>query len=120
MSLGTRLFTMFNGKLVGTDEFGNKYYCSPKKKHDRHGRQRRWVMYNGMPEASKVPPEWHAWLHHTVDEPLTEEAAQAKPWQKRHLPNLTGTKGAYRPSGHDTLGGQRASTSGDYQAWEPN
>jgi len=111
---------MFNGSLVGTDEFGNKYYHSTKKKHERYGRERRWVMYRGIPEASKVPPEWHAWLHHTVKEPLTEAAAQAKTWQKPHLPNLTGTKGAYKPSGADSRGGNRAGTAGDYQAWDPS
>ena len=27
-TLGTRLFTLFFGKLVGEDDFGNKYYES--------------------------------------------------------------------------------------------
>ena len=119
MSLSTTLFTLFCGELVGTDEFGNKYYRNTKKRYERHGRERRWVVFKGSDEASKVPPEWHAWLHHTVKEPLTEQAAQAKEWQKIHLPNMTGTKTAYRPSGHDAVGGHRAAADGDYQAWTP-
>ena len=32
MSLSTTLFTLFYGELVGTDEFGNKYYRNTKKR----------------------------------------------------------------------------------------
>ena len=117
MSLGTWIYTMLNGDLVGTDEFGNNYYRGKGKK--LHGRERRWVVYQGRPEASKVPAEWHAWLHHTVQEPLTEEASKSRPWQQPHIPNLTGTANAYRPSGHEFKGGQRDAATGDYEAWSP-
>jgi len=105
---------MLNGDLVGTDEFGNHYYRGKGKK--LQGRERRWVIYQGEVEASKVPSEWHAWLHHTVAEPLTEEAAKSRSWQQ---PNLTGTAHAYRPAGHEFKGGQRAAATGDYEAWSP-
>ncbi|NQV57837.1 MAG: NADH:ubiquinone oxidoreductase subunit NDUFA12 [Rhodospirillales bacterium] len=118
MSLGTWIYTLVNGKLVGKDEFGHRYYRGMGRK--LHGRERRWVVYKGIVEASKVPPEWHAWLHHMVEDPLTEEAATAKDWQKSHLPNLTGTKAAYRPQGHDLRGGVRAPATGDYDAWTPD
>lgn len=117
MHIRTWIYTLINGAPVGVDEFGNRYYRGKGRK--LHGRERRWVVYKGKAEASKVPPEWHAWLHHTVDEPLTESAATARPWQKPHLPNLTGTTGAYRPAGHDRKGGQRAAATGDYEAWKP-
>jgi NADH:ubiquinone oxidoreductase subunit len=116
MHIGTLLYTWLKGKLVGVDEYGNRYY---QGRGIRHGRNRRWVLYKGSAEASKVPPEWHAWLHHTTDQPLSETAAQVQPWQKEHLPNLTGTRGAYRPRGHDAAGGRRAPATGDYQAWKP-
>lgn len=117
MDIGTLLHTWINGQLVGTDEFGNRYY---RHKGARlHGRERRWVLYKGGKEASKVPPEWHAWLHHTASEPLTESATQARPWQKEHVPNLTGTSGAYRPAGHEFKGGRRARATGDYEPWTP-
>ncbi len=117
MSIGTLLYTWVMGRLVGTDEFGNRYYRSKGKK--LHGRERRWVLFKGRAEASKVPPEWHAWLHHTTQAPLTEAAVQARPWQKEHQPNRTGTPDAYRPRGHDLRGGQRAPATGDYEAWTP-
>ena len=113
----TRFHTWFTGELVGTDAFGNRYYRGKGAK--LQGRERRWVIYNGDVDASRVPPEWHAWLHHTTDKPLTESAAKARPWQKEHTPNLTGTPDAYRPAGHDLKGGKRAAATGDYEAWTP-
>jgi len=117
MKLGTILHTWINGELVGTDEFGNRYYRAKNKK--RWGREQRWCLFKGGDEASKVPPEWHAWLHHTVDEPLTHLSTEMKPWQREHEPNMTGTAQAYRPAGHVSRGGQRARARGDYEAWTP-
>ena len=115
MSIGTRLFTWFHGHSVGRDAVGNVYY---QDRRPRPGaRSRRWVVYAGPPEASTVPPEWHAWLHHTTDAPLPELGR--RPWQTPHVPNLTGTPGGYRPAGHDYSGGRRAAATGDYEAWTP-
>jgi NADH:ubiquinone oxidoreductase subunit len=118
MTIGTMLLTWLFGELVGTDEFGNRYFRSTKL--SRYGRERRWVVYKGITEASKVPAEWHAWLHHMVDKPLAETTKRRWPWQKPHLPNLTGTPYAYRPKGHDLRGGQRAHATGDYEPWVPD
>ena len=116
MNIGTRLFTLLRGRQIGRDADGNIYY---EERRGRSGwRRRRWVAYAGTPEASKVPPEWHAWLHYTTDSPLP--AAARRPWQKPHLPNLTGTPASYRPAGHDYEGGQRAPADGDYEAWTPD
>lgn len=117
MSFGTRVFTWLHGEHVGTDEFGNRYYVDKRTKGKQ--RERRWVLYKGIPEASKVPPEWHAWLHRTIVAPPTNRAPQ-RPWQKPHAPNLTGTDLAYRPPGHVLKGGARAPASGDYEPWVPN
>ena len=114
MDIGTWLFTKLQGRRVGVDAIGNVYYQS---KRTRSGlRPRRWVAYAGLPEATKVPPEWHAWLHHTTDAPL-EETKRA--WMKPHEMNQTGTAGSYRPPGHDYQGGVRARATGDYEAWTP-
>jgi NADH:ubiquinone oxidoreductase subunit len=76
-------------------------------------------MYRGEPEASKVPPEWHAWLHHTVDEVPHPESRPRYPWEKPHQPNMTGTPQAYRPAGSILRGGMRAPSTGDYEPWTP-
>lgn len=113
-SLGTLLSTWLTGKLVGTDPAGNRYYTERGAAKGR--RTKRWVIFKGDVEASKVPPEWHAWLHYTSDQPL---AADAAPWRKAHEPNKTGTSEAYLPPGHDLRGGRRERAAGDYQAWTP-
>jgi len=117
MSSWTRLFTWLHGTLVGTDSFGNRYYRG--RPIGRRKRERRWVIYAGEPEASKVPPEWHGWLHWTQEEPPTKVKPVHYPWMKPHLPNLTGTEQAYRPPGHTLAGGRRAAATGDYQPWTP-
>ncbi len=114
-SIGTRLFTWMHGRNVGQDGTG-----TPTWPHGAPGaarRDRRWVLYAGLPEASDIPPEWHAWLHHTTDVPLPELGR--KPWQLPHRPNATGTVASYRPAGHDYSGGRRAAATGDYEAWTP-
>ena len=116
-SIGTRLFTWLRGELVGTDGQGNKYYVERGK--PARGTPRRWVVFNGVAEASRVPPEWHAWLHRMVAEPPRGERPR-RPWQKEHLPNLTGTPAAYRPPGHEYRGGHRSPATGDYQPWTPD
>lgn len=118
MNIRTILKSWFNADFVGTDIFLNRYYCS--KNSPLSGRKRRWVIYKGRAEASSIPAEWHSWLHHTTDAPLSEEAAMSRFWQKEHQPNLSGTNDAYLPQGHEYLGGRRASATGDYQSWSPN
>ncbi len=115
MDVGTWLFTLLRGQRVGTDTYGNVYYHERRWRQGR--RRRRWVIYTGAPEASKVPSEWHAWLHYTSDAPLAEHPR--RPWEKPHLPNATGTPAGYRPPGHDYRGGERARATGDYEAWTP-
>jgi len=116
MTIGTLLYTKLKGELVGRDAFGNRYYRERRRPAGR--RRKRWVWYAGDPEASKVPPEWHAWLHYTVDEVPSEDRPR-RPWQKEHQPNLTGTAYAYRPPGHALEGGHRAKATGDYEPWTP-
>jgi NADH:ubiquinone oxidoreductase subunit len=121
MTIATRLYTWLRGERVGSDEFGNAYYRDKTGARRFAGsREKRWVLYKGEAEASKVPPEWHAWLHHIVKEPPPPGGVARKPWQKEHLPNLTGTTGAYRPPGHEYKGGHRARATGDYEPWVPN
>lgn len=105
-------------KKIGTDGMGNSYFeASPRKGYKR---ARRWVMYNGAPEASKVPPEWHGWLHHQTNAvPSNDTASFRRPWQKAPQQNMTGTPDAYHPPGHVLEGSKRDKATGDYEAWQP-
>ena len=97
-TIGTRFTIAKRGEHVGTDEFGNKYYEA--KDHSSYdGRKRRWVVYEGYADATKVSPDWHGWLRYTFDLPPTEAPLLRRPWEKDHLPNLTGTPMAWRPQG---------------------
>ena len=114
-------FTIWKrGRYVGADELGNKYYEArdDRDSYDR-GRKRRWVVYKGYADASKVAAEWHGWLRYTFDEPPTTEPFRLKSWEKPHLPNLTGTIHAYKPQGALSRGGERQRATGDYEAWTP-
>ena len=110
---------MMRGRLVGKDHLGNRYYQGERRKGYKN--RRRWVRYAQMMEASTVPPEWHGWLHHQTDAIPNEDGMSfRKPWQKPHLPNVTGTDLAYRPKGHILAKGTRQKATGDYEAWNPD
>ena len=116
MTFGTWLFTKMRGELVGTDAEGNRYYQEKRVVAGR--RRKRWVMYNGEVEASRVPPDWHGWLHHTTDAPPPQGGFPRRPWQKDHVRNLSGTPLAYRPPGSTlSTGGDKPKPS--YEAWRP-
>lgn len=114
-TIGTKLHTLFHGRFIGRDEFGNRYFES--RRASKGERRRRWVMYQGMPEPSKVPANWHGWLHYTLEAPLSEKKIYN--WQKTHTPNLTGTKGRYLPAGHISKNAKRAAATADYEPWKP-
>lgn len=111
--IGTYLLTLLKGESVGIDQYGNKYYqekfyFSPPKSRPA----RRWVVYKGISEGSKVPAEWHGWLHFTTNTPPSEKRQEKYSWEKPHVLNLTGTKKAYKPTAN-----RRATY---YKAWTPN
>lgn len=115
-TLNTRFHTWRFGKKVGQDEQGNVYYEGGT---DSEGRTRRWVIYNGVSEASRIPPGWHGWIHHRVDVPPVDETYVPWEWQKPYRPNMTGTPQAYRPPGSIVGSGHRPQVTGDYDAWTP-
>ena len=111
-TIGTDFFTWRKGERVGEDAQGNVYYRE-------RGGSRRWVIYNGYADASRVPPEWHHWLHYTTDTPPTEIEYAPREWQKPHKANATGTADAWRPSGSTLADNRRPAATGDYDAWTP-
>jgi NADH:ubiquinone oxidoreductase subunit len=121
-TIGTALFSALNGEHVGTDAQGNRYYRSKPKPSQAtsSGQERRWVIYNGPNDASRVPAEWHGWLHHSYDELPESRLPPPKTWQVDYTPNATGTPAAYRPQGALERGGRRAAATGDYEAWTPD
>lgn len=109
-TLNTQLYTWRKGVKVGEDEHGNRFYRTQDDK-------RRWVIYNGETEASRIGPDWHGWLHHTFKEPPSEKPLARKSWEKDHEENLTGTAMAYAPAGSIRRGAPAERR--DYEAWNP-
>ena len=112
-SWGTRFNTRRFGREVGRDEAGNVYFQHKKDP------ARRWVIYSGSNDSSRVPPGWNAWLRGTIDALPAEGLPQRRPFEAAPQPNLTGTAEAWRPQGSLGGGGQRPMATGDYQAWKP-
>lgn len=109
-SIGTQLFTWRKGEKVGSDDQGNVYYRNADD-------SRRWVIYNGELDASKVSPDWHGWLHFTFDVFPGNRGLKHKSWEKPHVANLSGTELAYAPAG--SMRAVQPASRSDYEAWQP-
>jgi len=122
MDLISKIAIKISGTKVGTDEFGNQYFEAKKSRGEaKNSKKRRYIIYNGIAEPSKVPANWHGWLHYTSDD--LPDNVHNYSWQKIHLPNLTGTKFAYFPSDIKSVEDStvnRRKVSSDYQSWQPS
>ena len=121
-TIGTLIDSSLRGEKVGTDAQGNAYFRARKRHTD--GRERRWVIYAGANDASRVPAEWHGWLHGSFADGENGGVPEsnlppARIWEVDYTPNATGTGAAYRPAGALERGGKRAAATGDYEAWTP-
>jgi len=113
-SWGTGLFTRRHGREVGRDADGNIYF---QHKDDP---RRRWVIYAGDNDGSRVPPNWQAWLRGTIDDLPEKDLPPRRKWEKDPAANLTGSDDAWRPSGSLRARGVRPASTGDYSAWTPD
>lgn len=118
MNLVNKIKIELTSNKIGSDEFGNCYFEA--KKPDECGKYRRFVVYNGKAEASKVPPHWHSWLHYTSNQVPSTGDSHKYSWQKIHLPNLTGTIYEHSPSNISVKKDNRKLVSSDYESWNPN
>ena len=112
MFLIKKFFISFSNNKIGKDQFGNEYFES--KNSDYLDQNKRFVIYQGLVEPSKIPPLWHAWLHHLSN--ITPTKSQNYIWQHDYQPNLTGTKFSYHPNNKSL----RNKVASDYNSWKPN
>jgi len=110
---GTKLFTWRHGDEVGKDEFGNLYYQGKKDP------KRRWVIYDGSNDGSRVPPAWQLWLKGTIDELPEKALPPRRSFETPPRHNVTGTMEAFRPDGSLGSKGVRPASTGDYEPWIP-
>ena len=109
-TLNTQLYTWRRGVKVGEDAQGNAFFTTKDGK-------RRWVIFNGEVEASRISPDWHGWLHHTFKETPKDKPLAHKSWEKPHQENLTGTPLSYAPAG--SIRRAEPAARQDYEAWTP-
>ncbi len=89
MQIVDKIVIKFFSKKIGKDELGNTYYESYSQ--DYLGRKKRTVIYKGLAEPTKIPSEWHSWIHFLNDNiPKTHQDRYN--WQKFRQPNHTGSK----------------------------
>lgn len=112
-TVGTSLFTRMNGQQVGRDEDGNVYF-----QHKKDG-GRRWVIYAGDNDGSRVPPGWQMWLKGTIEDLPDKALPPKRRFETKPEHNLTGSLAAFRPDGALGSGKIRPASTGDYQPWTP-
>ena len=110
---GTGLWTRLHGEEVGRDADGSLYY------QDKKNPGRRWVIYNGNNDGSRIPPEWQLWLRGTIDDLPSKALPPVRKFQQKPTGNLTGTMAAFRPDGSLGNGKVRPASTGDYEPWIP-
>ena len=107
-TIGTRIWSYFNGIVVGEDEHGNRYFSNKKD-------TKRWVIYGGDVEATAVNPQWNNWLRFTsIQKP---EQVKTHDWQLEHKSNQTGTSEAYSPQ--SIFNNSEEKKKNDYEKWSP-
>ena len=77
-------------------------------------KNKRWVIYNGEINASKITSDWYSWIHHISDQNPTTRKPEKYSWQKPHIDNKTGSKEAYRPNKIS----KKAKTFKKYENWK--
>ena len=110
---GTAISSRFRGREVGRDDSGNVYFA------DRKNAARRWVMYGGSNDGSRVPPDWQLWLRGSIEGLPSEALPPIRKFQAKPTPNLTGTMEAFRPDGSLGSNNIRPASTGDYEPWVP-
>ncbi|CAH2035086.1 unnamed protein product, partial [Iphiclides podalirius] len=100
-----RFDTLKDGKYMGCDSYGNRYYENPYYVIGSS----RWVEYNDSVrieyDASQVTPEWYGWLHYRTDRLPCEDEAKlfikgccwTQCWLQKHEENPSGTALAFYP-----------------------
>jgi NADH:ubiquinone oxidoreductase subunit len=116
MQVLTLLWARFKGKEVGHDEFGNRYF--EMRQADYWGKNRRICIYNGNPEATKIPAEWHGWMHYKYNFETVKKLENKYIWQSKHIPLISDVldKVTARLKGTRT---QRQKEQRRYDSWKP-
>ena len=113
-SIGTILYSILNGKKVGEDNQGNRFYMHKKDK------KKRWVLYKKQVDPTSLEVEWQIWLTNTgKGEDIIKNKSSFK-WQKNKKANLTGTIDSYNPANDSEKEKIYLDKKNKNSVWEPN
>ena len=108
-SFGTIIYTKLFGKFIGKDDLGNRYFIN-------RNNSKKWVLYAKENDASNVTSAWHLWLtNDDINPPIKNDNNFS--WQKKHIPNRTGSKDAYKPAG--VIEKRSKNKTKLYNSWQP-
>ena len=114
-SIFFKIYCSIFAKKVGKDEYGNTYFTKKSRSPKNNFRERRFIIYKGIVEASKVPQRWNAWLHHVEEAPPQTDVSKPS-WSKNHSPNLTRTPFSYEYKLDESINKTDKKTS----IWKPD
>ena len=114
-SIGTILYSLLNGKKVGEDNQGNKFYIHKKNK------KKRWVLYKKHIDPTNLEVEWQIWLTETNNnnKEIIINKASFK-WQKNKKANLTGTLNSYHPASKSDIKEIYSAKKNKNSVWKPD
>jgi NADH:ubiquinone oxidoreductase subunit len=98
MKFLVRIYLHFFATKVGSDEYGNQFF--ELKTSDYLGRKKRYCLYNGYVEASKISPEWHPFMHYQIEAKAVKKTFKQYKWQKPFVPDTTLSGSKFLPKNH--------------------
>ena len=113
-NIGTILYSLLNGKEIGRDQEGNKFYIHKKNK------KKRWVLYKKKIDPTSLEVEWQTWLTETIfNEEKIRNDTNFK-WQKSKKGNATGTADSYHPAKFSSKEEINIKKSNKDSIWKPD
>ena len=110
--IGTILYSFLNGKKVGEDNEGNRFYIHKKNK------QKRWVLYKKKIDPTNLEIKWQIWLTENDQEMIINNPSYK--WQKNKKANLTGTLDSYHPANNPEKEKTNFDEKNKNSVWKPD
>ncbi len=125
MKFLVKIYLKFFATKVGEDEYGNEFF--ELKTTDYLGRKKRYCLYRGVVEASKISPEWHPFMHYQIEARDVKSTYKQYKWQKPFVPDTTLSSNKYLPKSHllfdekkSLYNSKGGSTPFKTKIWKPN
>lgn len=98
MKILVKIYLKLFATKVGEDEYGNQFF--ELKRTDYLGRKKRYCLYKGYVEASKISPEWHPFMHYQIAAKDVKTTYKQYKWQKPAIPDTTLSNYKFLPKNH--------------------